>query len=304
MNKKNTALLCLSALLLTGCGTVNTTIPEKDEVLMTIGDQTVTAGQEYQLIKRVNGPVLLIQGVQRDIYAKEVGDGEEIQKKVDEMYEQFASNNENFEEQLVNYGYADKQDYIDNVVLPTVQATELFRVYLNENKTEIEAQYHPVLASIIACNSEDNAKKAQEAIKNGTSPVDAANEYAMEGASYKGEEQIISTLVTDLPDRLTNTLYETEKDGVLDEIFENDTTTENKVYYVVDLISSDYDANLDKIVEAFESDQDLNKACITFYLKKYDFEIHDQYMFDYFKATNPQYLVTRPDLAESESASK
>ena len=35
-------------------------------------------------------------------------------------------------------------------------------------------------------------------------------------------------------------------------------------------------------------------------LKKYNFEVHDQDVFNNLKANNPEYLVSRPDLSESD----
>ena len=37
--------------------------------------------------------------------------------------------------------------------------------------------------------------------------------------------------------------------------------------------------------------------------KKYNFEVHDQDIFDYLRSNNPEYLVNHPELAESSSNS-
>lgn len=299
-NKKAAALvMSFSLLFLAGCG-ADTTVTDSTEKLFTVGNTTYTKGQEYQLVKRINGPNLTLQAAQQLIYNEEVGDGEEIQKEAQEMYDQYAGYTEDFDEQIKTYGYADKQDYIDSVLIPSVQAQKLLEKYFTDGKDAIEADFKPTLAAVIECDSQDNADKARKAIEDGQTPAEAGKQYAKEGATYTGAEQIISTLDTSLPVRIVNSLYETENTGLLDETFTNDTSTDDITYYVVDLISNDYDANLDKIIEALGSNTDINTDCNIYYLKKYDFEVHDQYIFDYFKNNNPEYLVTRPDLSETK----
>ncbi len=41
------------------------------------------------------------------------------------------------------------------------------------------------------------------------------------------------------------------------------------------------------------------KSCLVYYLTKYDFEVFDQELFDYYKQNTPEYLVTHPDLMET-----
>lgn len=293
--------LSASLLLLAGCGTVNTSVTDPSEKLFSIGDKTFTKNDEYELLKMSNGPTLTMQGVQKLIYDAEVGSNDDIQKEAEKMYDEYSQYSDSFDEQILSYGYKDKQDYIDTVLIPSVQADKLLEKYITEDgKNDVQATYKPVLAAVIECDSEDNAAKAKEALEKGDDPAAVGEQYAYEDSEFKGQEQIISTLSKELPTRLINSLFETEKDGVIDEIFTNDTSTDEKRYYVADLISNDFDANKDKIYEALKSDTDLNSQCMIYYLKKYDFEVHDQYIFDYFKANNPEYLVTRPDLSEDK----
>lgn len=300
---KNKLILSLAAstLLLAGCAEVSTTVPDSSEVLMKVGNTEITKGEEYQLIKRVNGPSLTIQGVQKMIYAKEAGDEEENMKEAEELFKSYGVDEKTFTEQVKSYGYSSIDEYIKNVILPSVQAQKVQDKYFKENGAAIQEEFKPVIAAVIECDSEDNAQKAIDAMKDGTSPADAGKEYAREGANFTGKEEVISTQTTTLPTRLLNTLNETSKDGVLDEIFTDDTSTDDKAYYAVKLISRDYDANVDKIAEALGSVQSIATDCAVYYLDKYDFEVHDQYIFDYLKANNPEYLVTHPELAEDSS---
>lgn len=291
--------LAASSLLLAGCSAgVNTQVTDPDQAIMSIGDQNITRNDEYELIKRVNGPSLMIQGVQLMIYDKEVPVDDEIEKEAEEMLKSYSPDSEEFLKQIQAYGYKNKDEYLKQVIIPTVLSDKLLEKYFTDNANAIEEEYKPVVAAIIECDSEDNAQKALDAMKDGTDSEEAGKQYAREGANYTGKEEVITTKTTNLPTRLLNSLNETTEDGVIDEVFTEDTSTDDKAYYAVNLVSRDYEANVDKIAEALSSDQDVVSDCMVYYLAKYDFQVHDQYIFDYLKTNNPEYLVTRPDLSE------
>ena len=291
----------LSVLMVAGCGTSSTTIPDASESLFTVGDTTVTKGDTYQSLKIAYGPGIAIDEVNKQIYEKEVPVDDEIKQSAQstlDMYKQMTG----FAEQLEANGYASEQDYLDQILIPGVQAQELRKKYFTEAKDEIIADFDPVLAVIIQTDSEDNANKALDALKEGVDAGKVGAQYASADATYTGLEQIITTKTTDLPDALHNAILDAGKDGVLDQVFTNDTSTDDKVYYVASVVSTDYDANLSKIQSALASDTQITSDVQVFYLKKYGFEVHDQYIFDYLKAMTPQYLVTRPDLSESSES--
>lgn len=302
MKLKQLTILSCCGLLLAGCSGAATNVTDSGEKLMTIGKVTYTKGDEYQLIKKVNGASLTLQAAQKLIYDQEIGETDEVKKEAQEMYDSYASSTEGFEDQLKSYGYADAQDYITTVLVPSIQSQKLVEKYFEEAKEEIETEYKPVLASIIQCDSEDNANKAKAALEEGQDAGKVAGEYAKEGATYTGAQQVVTTLDTTLPARLLNMLQETTETGVLPEVFSDDTATDDKSYYVAVLDSKDYDANIEAIISALSSNSTVSEQCVTYYLKKYDFNVHDQFIFDYFKANNPQYLVSRPDLAENAEA--
>lgn len=300
MNTKGLLIAAsLSMMALTGCAGANTSVSDGSEKLMTIGSKTYTKQDEYQLIKRVNGPALTLQATQQLIFDEEVGKTDEIMEQAEGMYNTYAASSDDFEAQLKSYGYENKEDYINNVLVPSVQSTELTKKYFTDCQAAIDEEFKPVKVEIIQCDSEDNASKAQEAMKNGEKGSEVAEQYAATGAAYMGNAQIITKDNTALPARLVNTLSETTASGVLDEIFSDDTSTDDKSYYAVNIVSTDYTENLDDIITALSSNSEVQTDCTVYYLSKYGFEVHDQYIFDYWKVMNPEYLVTRPDLAET-----
>lgn len=147
-------------MLLGGCASqVNTKVTEPDKPLMSIGDTTITRNDEYELIKRVNGPSLMIQGIQLLIYNKEVPVDDEI-KRSRWNAEKLWSDSETFLKQIQTYGYKDKEEYLNQVIIPSIQSNKLLEKYFEENAEAIEETYRPVVAAIIETDSEDNAQKS------------------------------------------------------------------------------------------------------------------------------------------------
>lgn len=294
------AILCSAAMLLLGCSTGETSISDGSQTIMQIGNQKITKEKEYDLVKWVYGPTSAINMVNNMIYDKEIGLTDEIKKEAEKTLEQYKQM-EGFETQIQAMGYENAEDYMNKVLVRPLQKEALQKKYFTEAKQAIIDQFDPVLAIIIQTDSEDNANKALEALKNGENGGKVGAQYAAEGSSYEGLEQIITTEDTDLPTPLLNAILDATKDGVLDQVFTNDTSTDDKEYYVAMVVSRDYDQNLSMITKALSSNTKISTDSQVFYLKKYGFEVHDQDLFDYYKVMNPEYLVTRPDLvANSE----
>lgn len=300
MNFKKPLLLCSCALLLAGCQ-ADTTISGSSEKLMTIGNVSITKGDEYNVFKEVSGTNATLALANKMIAEKEIEVTEDMKKEAKETLDSYMEI-EGYEDQLKEAGYENGEAYMNDVLIPNLQSKKLVEKYFTDAKEDIIREYDPVLAVVIEISSEDNANKALEALKKGEDAGKVAGQYAAEEAQYTGTEQVITTQDTALPESLRNAILDAGKDGVLDQVFTNDTSTDDKIYYVASVISTDYDKNLDKIVSALSSNQTLSKDCQIYYLKKYEFEVHDQDIFDAFKANNPEFLVTRPDLVEDKTS--
>ena len=86
------------------------------------------------------------------------------------------------------------------------------------------------------------------------------------------------------------------EDGTLVNEVIADTT--NGYYYVVRLVSKDYETIKDDIVEALQDNTTLTNDAMVYYLKKYNFTVYDVDIFNALRDSNPEYLVQRPELAE------
>ena len=299
-NKSWIAAGAAGLLFLAGCSGATASVSDPDKELMTIGDVTYTRGQEYEYIKKSTGPNLVMQMAEEVIYDKEVPVTDEIRKQAEDNYNEYAKTSDNLESYIQSMGYKDRQDYIDKVLIPAVQAEKLLTKWFTDAQEEIVQEYKPSRAQIIQTDSKDSADKALQALKDGKSAQDVAGQYQMEGTSYNGTAAIVTTMDTVLPTRLINTLSSAEsKAGVVNEVFENDDKTQ---FFVAVLVSNNYDDIKGELESTLKNDSTVTEKCLVSYLTKYDFRVFDQDIFDYLHVNYPQYLVTRPDLMESADA--
>lgn len=299
-NKSWIAAGAAGLLFLAGCSGATASVSDPDKELMTIGDVTYTRGQEYEYIKKSTGPNLVMQMAEEVIYDKEVPVTDEIRKQAEDNYNEYAKTSDNLESYIQSMGYKDRQDYIDKVLIPAVQAEKLLTKWFTDAQEEIVQEYKPSRAQIIQTDSKDSTDKALQALKDGKSAQDVAGQYQMEGTSYNGTAAIVTTMDTVLPTRLINTLSSAEsKAGVVNEVFENDDKTQ---FFVAVLVSNNYDDIKGELESTLKNDSTVTEKCLVSYLTKYDFRVFDQDIFDYLRVNYPQYLVTRPDLMESADA--
>ena len=297
--KKTPILFVCAVMMLTGCSGATATIKDKDETIMTIGDTKYTKGDEYDLLKISTGTDLTMELVKQAIYKQEVKVTKEMKKKAQEQVYNYKENMENFDEQIQSLGYKNSTQYMNKVLIPSLQASELTKKYFTDAKKDIQKTYKPSKARIIQCENKATAKKALKALKNGTDPEEVAQQYMVDSAKYSGKEALVTTKTTDLSTRLINTLSKAKKTGVIDEVFTNESSGTTYAYVAV-LVSNTYKDIKDDVYTTLSSDDDVTKACLVYYLKKYNFEVHDQDVFNNLKVNNPEYLVSRPDLSESD----
>lgn len=297
--KKAPILFVCTAMMLTGCSGATATIKDKDETIMTIGDAKYTKGDEYELLKISTGSDLTMELVKQAIYKQEVKVTKEMKEKAQEQVNNYKENMENFDKQIHSLGYKNSKQYMNKVLIPSLQASELTEKYFTDAKKDIQKTYKPSKARIIQCENKATAKKALKALKSGTDPEEVAQQYMIDSAKYSGKETLITTKTTDLSTRLINTLSKTKKAGVIDEVFTNESSGTTYAYVAV-LVSNTYKDIKDDVYTTLSSDDDVTKACLVYYLKKYNFEVHDQDVFNNLKANNPEYLVSRPDLSKSD----
>ena len=80
---KGLLVIGCTCMLIGGCSNT-ATINNASDVLFTVGETTVTRGDEYDLVKNANGSTLTIELVRQAIMDEEIGRTEEIQKEAED----------------------------------------------------------------------------------------------------------------------------------------------------------------------------------------------------------------------------
>lgn len=298
--KKLTLSLLSAAFILTGCSGAAASIKKDtaNEVIMTIGSTKITKADEYGALKAGNIPTEVLTETRKIIYNKEIEVTDEIKKEAKEELDSIKElyGEEDVESTIKSYGYESTDEYLEDYLIPSVQSDKLVDKYIEENWKTIKKENKPTMAYIIYCDDEGKAKEALAELKDGKEFKDVYEKYSSEESTLTEEKTYVSTASEDLPTRLINTLYKSEA-GVIDEIFTNESSSGA---YVAVLDSKKFKDVKDNVKSSLQNDSSFSTTVLTYYLKKYNFEIHDQYVFDYFRANNPEYIVNHPELAESK----
>ncbi|MDO4466319.1 MAG: hypothetical protein Q4C49_04855 [Bacillota bacterium] len=296
--KKLTLSLLSAAFLLTGCSGANASIQKETgkEVIMTIGSTTITKQDEYDSLKAANVPSEVLSDTRKIIYNKEIKVTDEIKKEANEQLNTIKEmyGEENVEETIKAYGYDSVDAYLEDYSIPAVQSDKLVDKYIKENWQMIKKDNKPTLARVLYCDDEGKAKEALDALKKGEEFAKVFEKYSSADSTFTSDQMYVSTASEDLPTRLINTLYKSEV-GIIDEVFTNESSSGA---YVAVLESKSYKDMKQEVKASLQSDTSFSNKVLVHYLKKYNFEIYDQYVFDYFRANTPEFIVSHPELAK------
>lgn len=304
--KKNKIVLVLgAALMLGGCGNATANISHGSDVIGTIGNTSITDGDIYSSLKSTSGYSYALTMIREQIFAREIEVTDEMRQQAQDEYDQYAEQYEaqdtgmTAEEYVIYLGYESVDDYINKVYLPNYEQQALNAKYMDDDNANFLEEYEPVKAQIIQTSDQDTASQALEALNNGDDFADVAEEYN-DSTTYDGSEQIVTTQ-SGLPTAVMTKLNDAEDGTLVNEVIAD---TTNGYYYVVRLVSKDYETIKDDIVEALQDNTTLTNDAMVYYLKKYNFTVYDVDIFNALRDSNPEYLVQRPELAkEAESDS-
>ena len=298
--KKNKIVLVLgAALMLGGCGNATANISHGSDVIGTIGSTSITDGDIYSSLKSTSGYSYALTMIREQIFAREIEVTDEMRQQAQDEYDQYAEQYEaqdtgmTAEEYVIYLGYESVDDYINKVYLPNYEQQALNAKYMDDDNASFLEEYEPVKAQIIQTSDQDTASQALEALNNGDDFADVAEEYN-DSTTYDGSEQIVTTQ-SGLPTAVMTKLNDAEDGTLVNEVIAD---TTNGYYYVVRLVSKDYETIKDDIVEALQDNTTLTNDAMVYYLKKYNFTVYDVDIFNALRDSNPEYLVQRPELAE------
>lgn len=302
MKKTRFLPLAGAALLLAGCGNASAQLSYRNDVVAKVGSHTITEGDLYQSMKKNYIPEQTLLMIFQKIYENEL-DMDEIKEKAQEQYdsvvkESLEKSYGSAEKAFQMLGMKDEAEYIEKSVMPSYAQEALTRKYFDDDKTEFLSDYKPVKAQIFETTDQDKASEALDKLKDGEDFKSVCKSLG-DTTTYDGSEQIVHT-ETGLPAAVITKLNAQEEDNTLIKEIIPDATTGK--YYVVKLITKNYDKIADDIKDSLADNSNITKAANVYYLKKYNFTVYDVDVFDMLKTSYPQYLIQRPDLSQDSSS--
>lgn len=284
---------------LSGCSDASVDISTGSDVLFRVGSETVTNDDIFRPLFLNYGYNEVSSQVNNVIFEKEVPVTDEITEAAKKS---LASTKESLGEdafitQIKQSGFKDEDDFYTRAVLPSEQLKALTKKWLNDNAESQISVYKPVKARIIACTTEENAKKALEAVQGETSFEDAASEFGKTD-TYKGDEIVVHQS-SGLPSTVWAKIsVVTDKESMINEIIADTTTdAENPAYYVVKVTNtSALEDFKDEAIQAIlDKSSSAQTDAMKHYLSEYDFNVYDIDIYNSYKSSKPDYLVQDAD---------
>jgi hypothetical protein len=279
---KKLVLILTFSLLLSACGDVTTTISNKNDNLFTVGNQSVTLGQIYNVMLLSDPSGVVRSMALQIILDKEVEITSEMEAKADDELASFVENvGDSLDMYLSYYGFKDVDDYRRNGILVGFQQEALVKKYIETNLDRLIAEYQPRKVRILEIIDPETAQVALSEIKAGADFLSVADTYG-DGQFY-GEETLVSSnsalpfLVSEyIKLQLTPTL--------------SDVLPAGSTNYIVQLTVVDPYKMVEEVKETFARDNAFIEIAIEHFMKEYNFTIFDRTLYDLFINQFPNYL--------------
>lgn len=298
--KKTVGLLCVTACLFTlgGCKDATAQVSDPSKALITVGDKKITRSDIFNMMKKSDTSAsTALSLVKEKIYEKEnitLTDEmkQEATSNVNDMQKSLEYSDDKFLEYLKNMGFSSKEEYIEQVSYPTLKEQALVKKYVEDKQQSVLSTYTPIKAQIMTIGSEDNAKKALKAIQDGEDFIKVAEQY--ENSNRDGGKETIYYSESSIPSDIFSKMVDAKK-GIMDSVMEDST---NKVYYVVNIVSTDTkdykQEALDKIAsDASSSSSSINTTIWSYYLKEHQFTIYDIDVYNGIQSSYESYIVQK-----------
>ncbi len=298
MKKTNIALASLLALsVLTGCKDAQAKLPDSSEVLMTVGNKSVTKGDVYSMMNRMNGAAAAINDASRLIARLEIDVTDEMKESAQTTLNNYKEYyGDTFAKHLELIGMTE-DEYRDDYLIPSLQAAELTSKYIDENFDIVSVLYSPVKATLLSFTSQDDANKALSALKDGSKDPETA---AKENNSTSTGKSQVYTIESSSVDSAVRTVLNS---GSPDDGWTMVPASDGASYVVMHIDENDPAKFKDEVATTLESITQVQNDATAYWFKKYDFHIYDKTLYDAVAADYPSNLVqdqTDTDTAAAE----
>lgn len=302
MKKTTRTLLALMIMssILTGCASTTTSVKKSNSTLFKIGDTAVTKQKVYDVVKMNNGAPYATDEVKKVIEKAEIKNENNINSKVEQLYKDYVGyygTEEDFLKQLTNNGYDTPEEFKKTQLKPQVYENMLMEKYTTKNQKKYLKKYQPTIVRVLAVDDKAKAKEAMQALNSGSDWDDVYEEYTSENSGFKNEDKVLTTSETEIKTKDVKAIYKSKETGLLNKIY-SPLATGTTTRFIIKVVSHDImsDEYLDDFTAQIKSnDSDFEKEVWKHYLKKHNFKVHDQDIFNSLRVDNPEYLYEFPE---------
>ncbi|MCI5723799.1 MAG: hypothetical protein MR283_07295 [Erysipelotrichaceae bacterium] len=270
---------------LAGCSDAVAKLNDSSEVIFSVGNKTVTKGDVFTLMKQNAGATTVINDANKAIAIAEVEVTDEMKQSAQSSLDSYKSlYGDTFASYLKNNNL-DEDTYLNDYLIPSLQAQELTKQYIDENFDSIVDTYKPVKATIITFNSQSDADAALADLKGGNTDFVAV--AAAHNATTVPSSTLYTSESTDL-DGLARTIITSNSK---DEDWTESPSSDGSSYFVIKVDEDDASKMKDEVVTAVQTVKQISADATTYFFKKHNFHIYDKTIYDAVKDQYPDNLV-------------
>lgn len=270
--------------LLVGCSSSSssyvTAVSDGDKAIVTSEDITVTKNDVYKFFLEKFGSSQILTLALETIANKEITDQAKIDTKLNTTIEEYSKNmSTDMDSYAKQLGYANKEEYINDMLLPTAKNDLLKEKYIEDNYDAIVKEYKVKYIKTITIDTESEAIEIIDKSKD----IETFNANLSEKS---GQDYGMVTTESTVDKNIIEKFNSFTKDGIYSKAIK---TSDDK-YAVVYVYNSDTSNLKDEIKKNLTSISAIKSDCEAHYLKKYKFEVYESKIRESIENNNKDYL--------------
>ncbi|CAM4285445.1 lipoprotein [Erysipelothrix aquatica] len=282
--KKITALL-VALLVLAGCSDARVK-PASNETIFTVGNQTVTETQLFEVMKRQDNGATVIQNAEQSV-TKDINDPSIEEAAQAQLAEAKSILGDQFPLLLEQLNMGSEQDYLDKVVYPTLKMEFLVKQTIEADFDTLVKEYQPRKANIVQIQTVDQANEALTRIQAGEKMEDVAKDVTVANSQYTGKSAIYNLKGTQFPSPVSQFMNQQQGPG-LSGVLKDET---NGTAYIVEIVETDANKFKDDLLNQWKKDQALTKTYRAKVFSDNNFKVYDKDILDAVTKSYPGYLA-------------
>jgi foldase protein PrsA len=283
---KKFLIIGVLALALAGCGDAYAKITDGKDAIVSVGNQSVTRGQLFELMMNQDPASTVITMAKQVIMDEKIEVNDAIRASAAESLEEIKESfGEEFADYIKRFGYKDEADYVEKALVPFAQQEALVKEYVTENFESIATVYFPRKIRVIQTKTEEDAKAAINEVKDGGNFETVAAKYSSSTA-YKGELKLVHS-ESGYPEVVTTFLKTALQPTLTAEPLKDATTS---LFYVVQVVESQPTRYQDEAIEELVGLSSVAEEMFVELFKEGGFKVYDKIIFDILTSDYSQYL--------------